>query len=404
MAFKSAKGWLGGGLVVGLMAARSMGGETNPAPAVRPPMVTEALSPLLTAKKGVTNTTPRLALGNLLELRVEALQEWAAGPTNDPRNLVLFVNGIPLRKLYPEEVGTQENRLVYHLRITPDNQDGWDDLLRQPVLQRPVTLSVGLENGGPFPTRYNHANRAVLEIIPSFWGGLCLTLLGSAGLAFLQLARRTNLLRDPDLPAGGGRPPYNLGRVQMALWLFLILGSYSLIWLITGNLDTITGSLLGLMGVSAATALGDAAVDSRKTTEQSEAQALLETERATLRARLAELDRLLGAGTVADAEAGLWRVERAEKQTRLETVEAKLTGVRQAAISPASQGWLRDILSDGEGVTLHRFQIVVWTAVLAVIFVASVYNNLKMPEFSTNLLALMGLSAGTYLGFRFPEK
>jgi len=27
-----------------------------------------------------------------------------------------------------------------------------------------------------------------------------------------------------------------------------------------------------------------------------------------------------------------------------------------------------------------------------------------MPEFSTTLLGLMGLSAGTYIGFKFPEQ
>jgi len=44
------------------------------------------------------------------------------------------------------------------------------------------------------------------------------------------------------------------------------------------------------------------------------------------------------------------------------------------------------------------------TIVLGIIFVSSVYNNLSMPEFSTTLLGLMGISSGTYIGFKFPEK
>ena len=42
----------------------------------------------------------------------------------------------------------------------------------------------------------------------------------------------------------------------------------------------------------------------------------------------------------------------------------------------------------------------VWTLVLGVIFVASVYNDLSMPEFSATLLGLMGISSGTYLGVK----
>ena len=94
----------------------------------------------------------------------------------------------------------------------------------------------------------------------------------------------------------------------------------------------------------------------------------------------------------------------ATRQSRLEQVKLAITKIDQAAQGGSSAGLLQDILSDATGYSLHRFQIVAWTAVLGVIFVASVYNTLKMPEFSTNLLALMGISAGTYIGFKFPEK
>jgi len=53
---------------------------------------------------------------------------------------------------------------------------------------------------------------------------------------------------------------------------------------------------------------------------------------------------------------------------------------------------------------LHRFQIVVWTLVFTVIFVARVFVHLAMPDFDSQLLALMGISSGTYIGFKFPEK
>jgi len=69
-----------------------------------------------------------------------------------------------------------------------------------------------------------------------------------------------------------------------------------------------------------------------------------------------------------------------------------------------SKGFISDILRDSSGYSFHRFQIFSWTIVLGIIFVSSVYNNLTMPEFSATLLGLMGLSSGTYIGFKFPEK
>jgi hypothetical protein len=47
-------------------------------------------------------------------------------------------------------------------------------------------------------------------------------------------------------------------------------------------------------------------------------------------------------------------------------------------------------------------QIVVWTVVLSGVFLSSVIWDLTMPEFNATLLALMGISSGTYIGFKLP--
>ena len=74
---------------------------------------------------------------------------------------------------------------------------------------------------------------------------------------------------------------------------------------------------------------------------------------------------------------------------------------------PAWKGPLYDLLTEkdaGTGVvSFHRFQIFVWTIVLGIMFVANVYNQLAMPQFSATLLGLLGISAGTYVGFKIPE-
>ena len=65
---------------------------------------------------------------------------------------------------------------------------------------------------------------------------------------------------------------------------------------------------------------------------------------------------------------------------------------------------MRDLVNDVNGPTIHRWQILIWTLVFGGIYAYSVYANLVTPNFSDNLLALMGISGATYIGFKIPEK
>jgi hypothetical protein len=47
--------------------------------------------------------------------------------------------------------------------------------------------------------------------------------------------------------------------------------------------------------------------------------------------------------------------------------------------------------------------ISVWTIVLGMVFVAAVLNRLSMMEFNETLLALMGISRATSIGFKSLE-
>ena len=69
-----------------------------------------------------------------------------------------------------------------------------------------------------------------------------------------------------------------------------------------------------------------------------------------------------------------------------------------------SVGFWTDILSESGGVALHRLQIVAWTVILGVVFLAEIYNSFRLPTFDSNLLILMGISGVTYVGFKFNEK
>ena len=71
----------------------------------------------------------------------------------------------------------------------------------------------------------------------------------------------------------------------------------------------------------------------------------------------------------------------------------------KGGIETTSSGFWADVLSDANGYSFHRCQIIAWIILLGITFVWSVYHYVAMPNFSGGVLALMGISAGTYLGF-----
>ena len=102
-------------------------------------------------------------------------------------------------------------------------------------------------------------------ILPAFW---CITYFAGLAVAvalLVFLARRTGLLRDRgEAVAEGSLAPYSLARFQLAFWCLLVMAAYTFIWMITGELDTITGSVLALLGIGSGTALGAAMIDQGK--------------------------------------------------------------------------------------------------------------------------------------------
>jgi len=81
-------------------------------------------------------------------------------------------------------------------------------------------------------------------------------------------------------------------------------------------------------------------------------------------------------------------------------------GIDQSAnrAMPSTEGLWRDILTDVNGITLPRFQLLVWNLTLGIFFVIRLATDLRMPEFDATTLGLLGLSAGAYVGFKLPEK
>ena len=383
------------------------GAAPSPAPVLTP----QPSPPLPVPSPKVTRIEGHLELDDIVRVEVDHFTEWAA--THDATKLVPFINGRAIRGNYPEEIHPDKSRLHFHLEITPENKEVWTDLLGEPQgARRPVTFSIGLESQSPFDSVFGENNEVPLTVISPVYGAIALVVVLFTLILFLWLARKTNIIREPGPKPGGGKlKPYNLGRTQMAFWFFLIYVSYLVIWLITDALDTITPSLLGLMGISAGTALSEALIDSGKGTAQSGQLQDLTGEKQALEQSIAQLESQLADlnSKTTPAPEDITNRDNLNKQlqdtrTRLAQVSQQLQAHTPAASDHISRGFLQDILADTGGYSFHRFQIFAWTIVLGIIFVSSVYNSLTMPEFSATLLGLMGLSSGTYIGFKFPEQ
>ena len=346
----------------------------------------------------------------------------------DKHPISLFLDGREVKGLVPEsgapEVGKNGNgSLRFHLERSHDSDETWADLLGEPIpftptfFHRPTDLSVGLAGSYSVPTMVRAGvvggTRFHLVRIRKVRFFVGLFLFAAFLWKIYDLARSTNLLRDSgDMRAiitrGGDSnkdigdeplKPYSLGRWQMAVWFVLVIGAFSFIWLVTGASDTITSTVLTLLGIGAGTALGAAAIDT-KTANAAPSK---------LRVRLAQkvdLDQRIAAiETVANWEQDQAKAtEWASLVSLRDNAEADISKLRAVLQPPASRGWWKDIISDEDGgYSFHRFQIFVWTVVLVGLFLISVWSRLSMPEFGATLLAVMGISGGTYLGFKIPE-
>lgn len=281
--------------------------------------------------------TPDVAgLDDRMSVHVKNLDKLLAQVNNNCQALVLFLDGMPLRGLQPESCDTVSGHVRYRLERKPQDDAAWHDLLGSPRdFTRPVSVSIGSTSSF---SAVSSVTNFRLEVIPAGPFHVYVVMLVVALIAFVYLCRHTPVIRGGTPDQTLAERPYSLSLFQMGFWFFLVIASYVFIWLICDELNTITDSVLGLIGIGAATAVG--------------------------------------AKMINDRSSG--------------SADAPVVG----------HGFISDVISDKTGVSIHRLQMFVWTLVLGVIFIASVYNDLAMPEFSGTLLGLMGISSGTYLGVK----
>lgn len=151
------------------------------------------------------------------------------------------------------------------------------------------------------------------------------------------------------------KQPYSWSRVQLAWWTVIVLSAFTTIMIDRGDAPQLRLSTVILLGISAATIATARSIDAAE-----------------------------------DSDPTITRHQDKE-------------GIN----------FIIDILSDQTGVSIHRFQTVVFNLAFGVWFIAQVMENLNtvpkvnisqiMPDIAQNNLILLGLSSATYAALKTTE-
>ncbi|HUJ42117.1 MAG TPA: hypothetical protein VLW52_00795 [Opitutaceae bacterium] len=194
-------------------------------------------------------------------------------------------------------------------------------------------------------------------LLSSGWGvGLLALLEILLVVGVFALGARTELVRDADAQLPDFRQrPFSLGKSQLAFWTVAVIGSFLYVFFATGRFaGVMTNTVLWLLGISSGTAALSAAAG----------------------------------GPSAPAAP---------------SPAAPPAPAAAPAPPQVHQTFFTDILSDRQGMNVHRLQMVIWTAAFGGIFV---YESIKtgiFPTFDDQAFVLMGISSVTYVWFKRGE-
>jgi hypothetical protein len=301
-------------------------------------------------------------------------------------------------------------------------EDPFKRLMAHPAFTMPSKVTLTLKAGGDTLTLPTAVTKDAVDIRSrfnligiekfKFWPMVFIFVLILGSLVFF--AASTDILRDPCRRRPEGVEPVSLARSQMAFWFVVIAAAFAFLWITTGNIDTINGTCLTLLAIGTTTALATVAVQGNRSGRKDLSDVLQRTPHEMLKLRPAELRGAIAARKKELEETGVSTMaaeDLAEDIALLERFERKLDQFfkRRPKWCPLWIYYWRyrlrtvfeDLLTEEAGAyDFHRFQMLAWTLVLGAVFVAKVFTDRTMPQFDSNLLLLMGISSGAYIGFK----
>ncbi len=282
-------------------------------------------------------------------------------------NFRLRLGGETFAKLKPTDLvrcldSTKSIFLIkFNLRDTNKGNEGWLTLLKNsPVDSMACDVMLSYPSPDGHESTLAPATPFLIRIPLFRWPfWVSFAIIGSCLFVFVKNISTTEILRDPGITMlnrdAGSKSywhqhahPLSMARLQMSIWFFVIITAFVFLWSTTGSLAGVNATAFALMGISGGTTVISALISQKQ-----------------------------------------------EWQAKDRAPNSPTSG--------ALTNWLIDLLSDEKGITIHRFQMLAWTLVLAVVFVNGVISDYAMPVFTKELLGLMGISSGVYVGFKLKE-
>ena len=215
----------------------------------------------------------RVTIGNGEELIDEARQ--------NNKNIILFFDRMPLKEVYPQSyvINSDKDDLRFFIGHTAAPIALWDHFISSrkagQFFSRRVSVSVGLEDQPPIPTLVENEKSFTLILINKTWFTVSIVIIVALIILFLLLAAKTNILRDVGPNPDVGRKPYSLALVQMSVWFFAIMTSWLLLYVVRHSFNTISDTLVLLMGISAGTGIGGVAIDTNRSIPAKQSQGFI---------------------------------------------------------------------------------------------------------------------------------
>jgi hypothetical protein len=329
------------------------------------------VAPVLYTISDVTDlnhdTTRCFCIDAYITLRIQGLDSLIG---NRKDSLMIWLNGVAFPNLKIWNVNLCNQEMTFILSRDTSSKSPWNMFYAYPY--RETTKLAKLQVGTKSKCLTTEKEIAIhIRETWMIWAGIaCLIALA---VLFIYLVKKKELLRDfmyfndgsvagvnavkvvdsygpdPTNEVLRSEIPYSLARTQLAFWTLVVVFSLIFIWFNTDTLGYITTTAITLLGISGGTSVVAKIIDtSHKNTSQ-------------------------------------------------------LISAQQFKDNYKSQGLLTDIMSDEKGISVHRFQLVLFTLGLGIYFIWHVIYYLQMPDYSTTLLMLIGVSNTTYAGLKINE-
>lgn len=355
-------------------------------------------------------------LKDTVQVYVDHLDQLLTNSKSEKKDIHLFIDGMELQGVKASVV---DNNSIQFFLWNETPKEIFDDPIQRRVwatafgfrdrweLRHPSLIKVGISGAEP------EGPAARLTLIRMRHGGpLFLSVLIALVLVYWVSAKKGAFWDRGSLDYESTKNEFrghavSLARVQMGWWFFLVVAAFFYIWTVIGYMPDLPASVLGLIGIASGTALGAAVIDIGK--REQAGSKLVEAEKKLSELQQArtkinsELDAMNTTTPTEDFTAKKTELAAAVTQVSIQSQEVNRLKVQQSAVA-STGSWFFDMLSDANGISFHRLQMGIWTVVLGLVFIDEVASNLALPVFHESLLALMGISAGTYLGFKFPEQ